>query len=514
MPRILPDLALEFRTASGACTRFGEAAGGPITVRRDLPMGELVASFGAHAEALAPLIEALLAAVADREILEGDMESMSISSLRLLEQVAMLGETLPRLSAGVDEAEIADMGLQGCLRAVGSRRAVFYGYVASKGLCEVVVTATHESVPARERDDPGLALDPVVAADEGFLAEVLEVTEGVVIRSVPEGMRLGEPGQPEHLALRQVLGVPVTYGSGDRLVRLGALVLCDKVDRGYAENPLLGNEEGQVAESFAAMLGSVLGARKTAELGKELSMAQAIQRQILPERPAMVAGFDIAADYQACGAVGGDYFDYVTLADGRTMVVVADVSGHNLASGMMMVSARATLRTLASVRNCPVQVFDDLAATMFEDLTRTERFLTAAAVTLRGDEASFEYVSAGHNDLMVYRAATDRVERIESESTILGFVPRPEYESRRIELGPQDCVLLFTDGITEAMDADGDMFGEERLAALLAQLAPGRSARAVVDGIVHELANFRGGQEGADDVTAVVIRRAGKRKPA
>lgn len=514
MPRILPDLTLEYRASTGESIRFGGPSVGASSLRRDVPMGELIASFGPDGEAVRPLIEALLASVADREHLESDMESMSISSLRMLEQVSMLGETLPRLSAGTDEVEIAELGVQACLRAAGVRRAVFYGFVSSKGVCEVVVTSTHDSVPSEERDDPSLLLDQVVAADTGFLAEVLQLREGVVIRGVPEGRRLGDPGLPEHLASHQVLGVPVTYGSGDRLVVLGAMVLTDKVDRGYGENPLLGSEEGQVAESFAAMLGSVLGARKTAELGKELSMAQAIQRQILPARPASLSGFDIAADYQACGAVGGDYFDYVVMADGRTMVVVADVSGHNLASGMMMVAARATLRTLASVRSCPVQVFDDLAATMFEDLTRTERFLTAAAVTLRADETSFEYVSAGHNDLMVYRAATDTVDCIESKSTILGFVQEPGYESRRIELGPQDCVLLFTDGITEAMDVDGEMFGDERLAALLAQLAPGRSARGVVDGIVHELACFRGSQESADDVTAVVIRRASKRQPA
>ncbi len=509
MPRVLPGLRLDLVSASGALERFGELSGQPAgEVRRELPSGELVACFAD--ESALRLVDALLTTIAERERLESDMESMSISSLRLLEQVAMLGETLPRLSAGVDEHEIADMGVRACLRAAGVRRAVFFGCVAGKGVCEVVVSVAHESVPLAEQDDPRLALDAVLSMHEGFLGEVFQKEEGVVLRTFESGGRRAEAGQPEFLARQQILGVPVTYGAGDRKVRLGALVLCDKAEGGFGENPLLGNEEGQVAESFAAMLGSVLGARKTAELGKELSMAQEIQRQILPARPARVPGFDIAADYQACGAVGGDYFDYVGLADGRTMVVVADVSGHNLASGMMMVSARATLRTLAAVRSCPVQVFDDVAATMFEDLTRTERFLTAAAVTLRPNDPAFEYVSAGHNDLMVYRAASDRVERVASESTILGFLPRPAYSSRRIVLGPGDCALLFTDGITEAMDAAAEMFGEDRLAALFAQLAPGRSARQVVDGIVHELANFRGGQTGSDDVTAVVIRREGK----
>jgi sigma-B regulation protein RsbU (phosphoserine phosphatase) len=382
------------------------------------------------------------------------------------------------------------------------QRVIFLRYLPAKGSCEVVVALGDAGGDA--------TLDAVQPAGEGLLAEVLAVREGVVLRMVPEGGRLGAPGSPEYLARRQILGVPVTYGSGDRRVLLGALLLLDKQKTTYSAEYLLGSEEGQFAESFAAMLGAVLGARLTAELGKELSMAQEIQRQILPERAVVLRGFDVAAEYQACGAVGGDYFDYVPLADGRTLVVVADVSGHNLASGMMMVSARATLRTLASVRSDPAAVFDDLAATMHDDLVRTERFLTAAAVALREDDGTVEHVSAGHNDLFVYRAATDRVVAMPSESTILGFVRHPCYTTRRIELQPGDSLLLFTDGITEATDARGEMFGEHRLAALLAQVAPGRTARGMLDAILHELNVFRGGQVGSDDVTAVVVRCVGK----
>ncbi len=122
------------------------------------------------------------------------------------------------------------------------------------------------------------------------------------------------------------------------------------------------------------------------------------------------------------------------MADGRTMVVVADVSGHNLASGMMMVGARATLRTLASVRAELDELFDDFASAMYEDLTSTERFLTAAALGLRANDRSIDYVSAGHNDLFIYRAATNTVERMATEHTILGFMPRPGYTARTFDL--------------------------------------------------------------------------------
>lgn len=505
MPAVLDGLAVRVLDASGAATASfgGVPAASCVDHRIGLPGGEVIASLPAADPAVGALVDALLGLVGERERLERDMESMNASSLQLLEQVAMLTETLPKLSAGVDDADIAMLGVRACQLAAAVEQVIYLRHHPAKGVCEVLVHQIDDAL--RNTMPGGIDLDPQQPAGEGLLVEVLE-RDGVVLRNVPEGGRLGSPGTAEHLARRQVLAVPVTYGSSDKRVVLGALFLLDKSARGYSSGGQLGSEEGQVAESFAAMLGAVLGARQTAAMGKELSMAQAIQRQILPERAVELAGFDIAAEYQACGAVGGDYFDYVPLADGRTFVVVADVSGHNLASGMMMVSARATLRTLASVRSEPARVFEDLAGTMHSDLTRTERFLTAAGLALRAGDTKVDYVSAGHNDLFVYRAATDRVEAVASESTILGFLPNPEYEARSIILAPGDVVLLFTDGITEAMDAQGEMFGEERLAAVLAQLAPGRSARGIVDGIVHELHCYRGGQIGNDDVTAVVIR--------
>lgn len=472
-------------------------------VRVALPTGALVAELPPSSGAQA-LVESVFEAIARRERLEQDMESMDGSSVRLLEQVAMLGEALPRLSAGGDDAEVVSLGARACRRAACVERVVYVSVDAGRELCTVVA---HDAEAAGGQ--PLADAYPV----EGLLQDVLGSGD-VVLCDLHAGQPLGAPGSIERLAQRQVLGVPVGYGSGDKRVTLGALLLIDRASSaetmaGMFEDDL-GSPEVQVAESFAAMIGAVLGARNVARLGKELSMAQTIQQQILPGGALELGGFDVAAGYFACGAVGGDYFDYVPLADGRTMVVVADVSGHNLASGMVMVGARAMLRTLATVHGEPAEVFAELARRMYQDLTRMERFLTAAAVALRPNGRALDYVNAGHNDLMVYRAASGAVERCESEDVILGFLPTPSYTARQLVLEPGDCVLLYTDGVTEAVDQAEEMYGEERLAARFAALAPGATAQAVLDGLVADLDQFRGGQPPGDDVTAVVIRCTGE----
>jgi len=484
---------------------YGDEASRADQVRVGLPDGELVAELLASSPAHG-LVASLFEVIAQRERLESDMESMNGASVRLLEQVSMMGETLPKLSGGVDDAEVAARGAHACRLAAGVERVIFLAGDARKESCEVVVHDAAEG--AAEADSAAVqlgAMQPV----EGLLREVLTARDAV-LRSVPCDGSLGALGSAEHLARRQVLGVPVGYGSGEKRVTLGALLLIDRAYSSAADAALfdveLGSEEAQVAESFAAMIGAMLGAREVARLGKELNMAQTIQQQILPDGPICLDGFDVAADYFACGAVGGDYFDYVPLADGRTMVVVADVSGHNLASGMVMVGARAMLRTLATVHERPEDVFTQVARRMHDDLTRTERFLTAAAVALSPNSGVLDYVSAGHNDLMVYRAATGRVDRWASEDVIFGFLPSPEYRARQLTLTPGDCVLLYTDGVTEAVDQQDEMFGEERLAASFAALVEGRSAQQILDHLIAELDRFRCGQRPGDDITAVVIR--------
>ncbi|MEO6596701.1 MAG: hypothetical protein ABIP94_18295, partial [Planctomycetota bacterium] len=186
IPRVLDGIAVRLVDADGAATAtFGvPAAANASEVRAELPIGAVVASCPSPTGAVHELVQALLSAVAERERLEDDMESMNTSSLRLLEQVSMFGETLPRLSAGGDDAEIATQGVRACQRATGVQQVVYLGYVPAKEGCEIIVHYVGDA-PGAVRVQP--SLDHLVAANEGLLAEVLAVEEGIVLRSVPEG---------------------------------------------------------------------------------------------------------------------------------------------------------------------------------------------------------------------------------------------------------------------------------------------------------------------------------------
>ncbi|MEQ1631774.1 MAG: PP2C family protein-serine/threonine phosphatase [Planctomycetota bacterium] len=478
----------------------------------DLPGGERALAQLPHD--LHPSTEAMLrsslSTVARCEQLEQDMQSMNNSSVQLLEQVSMLGETLPRLSVADSVAELARTVLLACSQATGAMRAIFVQLHGNVGIGEVVghveigphgqPVAT--SYPRAER----------MPADEGLFGQVLATVDRPVWYSVGDRGFATDADAPESLARGEVVAVPVACDTGDHREVLGAILLYDKLDCDYEHNERgFGSEECQIALSFASMLGAILGVRQSAEFAKELSMAQAIQAQILPAAPARVKGFDVAGDYRNWGDVGGDYFDYVPLRDGRTLAVVADVSGHNLASGMMMVSARATLRTLAQTHEDPGLLFSDLARGMYQDLSKVERFLTAVGVALRPGTNELEIVNAGHNPPLLYRAKDRSVTGIEAETTVLGFLPEADFPTTRIAMEPGDCLLLYTDGVTEAANEDDEMFGDERLCSVLVNSAS-RSAADIIAMVMAAVHNFRRPGERGDDITLIAIKMPNQTK--
>lgn len=237
---------------------------------------------------------------------------------------------------------------------------------------------------------------------------------------------------------------------------------------------------------------------------RELQIASQIQKRLLPTTMPATSEFDVAWSSIAAQSIGGDYIDLFSGVRRDLCAVVADASGHGINSALLMTSFRSTYRA-----NAPWMDTDELSAWMNNEVVSevgpTGMFITAALLHIDRESRRVRVTSAGHCPLMVYRSAANTVERIDSHGPPFGFIEGAEYEHYETAVGVGDVLLLYTDGITEAADAELDMFGEDRLADLLAQHA-GDAATSIVDTIKAELARFTGRTTYDDDVSVMVVR--------
>jgi hypothetical protein len=233
----------------------------------------------------------------------------------------------------------------------------------------------------------------------------------------------------------------------------------------------------------------------------ELQVARQLQRELLPLAPPEVDGWRFAHSYRTANEVGGDYFSYVPLADGRLALAVGDASGHGIAAGLLMAIANATLQTGVELDPSPVEV----TALVNRVLCRTgdrRAFLSLFYALLDPASGALEYVCAGH-PFPLLRRAGGAIDELGSGSLPLGIrsdlAPRPA----RTQLAPGDLLLLYTDGLPEAT-VEEKSFGFDRLRALLAE---GGGAEAVHDRVAAAFAAYTAGQPLGDDLTLIAVER-------
>jgi sigma-B regulation protein RsbU (phosphoserine phosphatase) len=240
---------------------------------------------------------------------------------------------------------------------------------------------------------------------------------------------------------------------------------------------------------------------------KQLEQAAEIQRGLLPVQAPTVSGVDLAGYNAACHTVGGDYYDFLPYPDGRVGLLVGDVAGKGMPAALLMSSLQARVQVL----------FDDPSnlATLVTRLNRiissncpSNRFITFFIGVLDPKTGELTYVNAGHNPPIVAHA-DGTVEKLEGTGVILGILPMATYQQKVCHLEPGDAVLLFSDGVTEAVRPDADEeFGEERLGQLLAGLRD-QNADSIIASINQMVDDFTCGAPPADDITLVVAKRVG-----
>jgi serine phosphatase RsbU (regulator of sigma subunit) len=238
--------------------------------------------------------------------------------------------------------------------------------------------------------------------------------------------------------------------------------------------------------------------------GIELEQAAEIQRRLLPERAPDVPGIELAGSNAACYTVGGDYYDFFPLPDGRVGVVLADVSGKGLPASLLMASLQATVRVLLEEPDDLPLLMSRLDRMMAKNCPGN-RFVTLFLCVIDPSSGEIGYSNAGHNPPLLIRH-DGQAEQLRGGGTVLGMFPDLGYEERRARLDPGDLLLLFSDGVTEATSPDGEEFGEERLMGLLAEVR-GEPASDVVDRVCRAVDEWTAGAPPTDDITVVAVRR-------
>lgn len=244
------------------------------------------------------------------------------------------------------------------------------------------------------------------------------------------------------------------------------------------------------------------------QLRSDFSLARRAQQHMLPGGSPSLPGFEFAATCQPARDVGGDLYDYVPLHDGRLAVCVADVSGKGMPAALYMTLTKGAMVAGAQFQRGPAEIARRLNTHLYA-AGRRRVFVTAALGALCPRTQCFEYVRAGHNPVLWRRAALGETRLLHAPGMGLGLAAPAVFDralrAECVQLEPGDALVLYSDGVTEAMDADQQEFGEERLCRAVAA-ADGENADGVQQRILTDLQEFLGGAPPQDDLTLVVVR--------
>ncbi len=268
----------------------------------------------------------------------------------------------------------------------------------------------------------------------------------------------------------------------------------------------------QLFKNLAGQIGIALrNARQTEMLidakrqEKELQIARAIQLGLLPEGTPLIRGISLGGSCIPAREVGGDYYDFLPRSHASLDMVIADVSGHNVSAAIIMAETRAHIHArLKNIQN-PAAMLSALNDCLYDDLTRSELFITMFYLNFDSDRKRLSFSNAGHNPPVVWRSNSQTCEWLDAEGLILGVKRDVHFEEKQVQLRTGDILVLYTDGITEAANPDELLFGESRLCALLEEFHA-LSPQQIVENVLEQVRCFTGTQSLVDDVSLVVMK--------
>ena len=242
-------------------------------------------------------------------------------------------------------------------------------------------------------------------------------------------------------------------------------------------------------------------------LWSEMELAKRIQTALLPDKR-RIGGFEIATAMIPAKEVGGDYFDIIETQEGDKWVTIGDVSGHGVDSGLIMMMAQTCISsTVSSIRDCqPSELLNSVNQIIRENISRlgSDHYMTMMAIRFNESKMT---IAGKHQDVILYRSALNKTETITINGTWLGITDKIDNYLKDInqDINNGDIVLLFSDGVTESTNEDGEMFGQQRLEQALNHYAD-LPIRKILEKILADVSNFQANQY--DDMSLVIVKKS------
>lgn len=358
---------------------------------------------------------------------------------------------------------------------------------------------------------PELRGDPLILGQAAETEACAELVAARTRRDVEfDAQRPGPGFEPLRATGPHSAGIVQPLLFGDKLVGTLAIGRRETGSGGRADAPfsVLQAEMIRTFSEFMAM--QVVNARHLIEqvhsrlVAHELDIAHRIQRALLPRTLPQLAGFGLAANWESARQVGGDFYDAIPLSDHSLLLVMADVMGKGVPAAMFATIMRSVLRAMAVRSHHPAKLLKRLNELLYEELSSVGMFITAQLVFVDLHRRHLVAASAGH--CPVYILSGDNVRTLRATGTPLGILPHATFRQQTATLESPGGLLLYTDGVTEALNPAGEMFGQERLTDWLRTRAPrSLSAEALRDELAAELSRHRGAAPLRDDQAFLLL---------
>jgi sigma-B regulation protein RsbU (phosphoserine phosphatase) len=345
-----------------------------------------------------------------------------------------------------------------------------------------------------------------VAPGEAVLGRIWQTGQSVCFNELSEAPELAKL-RGSAFGTESIMAAALRYGQQD----LGVLAVANGPNGApFSQGDFVVFKSIAEQSAFAlynAIIYSMADEKK--RLDHDLEIARDIQRILLPAEAPAINGFQISGINVPARQVSGDYFDYIRVDEERLGVAIADVSGKGVPASLIMAICRSVLRTEAARNPSPADVLRKVNRQLYPDI-KEDMFISMAYLILDHEHNGVTLARAGHDAPLLYKRQAETVTPVKSPGMVVGIDSGNVFDRLTsdfaVPLERDDCLVLYTDGVTEALNSEGDEFGLDRMAQSVRASATG-GAPAIVKRVIEDVRNFTGANPQNDDITLIAIHK-------